>query len=175
MNKQLSLQKNSDIVNQYSKDIVKAVLKKISERKGPKVGIFNEEFDALGISGIEYLTTEPMKVLDHGWLMYKNIADMYQHLGKELQGILGARTNAKNWCRSTYVNCPAAVKGQNLLVIVIHLKDNYKENFLVINQKGKIVKSRFGAMHSYNWDKDSAEALALIDHTPIMDYAYSYY
>ncbi len=172
MNKQLSLQKNSDIVNQYSRAITRAVLSKIAERHNQEIGIFDKEFDALGIPGIEYLTTSKMMSLDYGWLMYENIADMYKSLGKSLHGILGARSNTRNWDRSTNVHCPSSVKGQKLLMIKIHLKGSYKENILVINQKGKIVKSRFGAMHSHNWDKDSAEALALINHSVRDDYEY---
>ncbi len=169
MNKQLSLQKNSDIVNQYSKAIIKAVLNKIAKRNDQEIGIFDRDFDELEIPGIKYLTTEKMVVQDYGWLMYENIADILKNYGKTFQGILTARTNKRNFDRSTFVNCPSTIKGQKLLTIFIHLEDNYKENFLVINQKGKIVKSRFGSMYSHNWDKDSAEALALINHS-IRDY-----
>ena len=42
MNKQLSLQKNSDIVNQYSKAITRAVLSKIAERNDQEIGIFDK-------------------------------------------------------------------------------------------------------------------------------------
>ena len=174
MNQLLRLQKNSDIVNQYSKIIVNAVLSKISERNKQEIGIFDDELSVLNIPGIRYLTTRKMIVSDYGWLVSEYTFDMFIWLGKSLQGILNARSNNKNGDRSTYVSCPSAVKGQKLLVIQIYLKDTYKENFLVINQKGKIVKSRFGAMYSHNWDKDSAEELAPIEHPVYDDFEYEY-
>ena len=115
-----------------------------------------------------------MITLDYGWLVSEYTFDMRTGLGKSLQGILNARSNNRNGDRSTYVSCPSAVKGQKLLVIQIYLKDTYKENFLVIYQKGKIVKSRFGAMYSHNWDKDSAEELAPIEHPVYDDFEYEY-
>ena len=163
MKKALSLRRNNDIVNQYSKFIVNIVRKKIAEEGCPEIFIFDndKEFKQLGIPSVNYLEVEEMKVLDYGWLMHKNIDDCFKNRGKEFQGILRSGTNTKNWDRSINVHCPSAVKGQNLLSIRIYF-DGYKENFLVINQKEKIIPSYFGAMYSHNWDNNSPEALALI-------------
>lgn len=131
-----------------------------------------------GFHGIKYLTVEERVVLDHGWVFYPNIAKGYgyERHGKTLEGLLRSRSNSQNWSRSINVKSNA-VKGQRLLAVEIRLiEPHYEENYILVNEAGKIVPCQFAAMQSHNWDEDSEEALKLIkqpnpaDDTHLWDY-----
>ncbi len=165
MNNNLKLRTNSDIVNQYAKKIVAAVLAKISIEGKQDIGIFDREFDSLGIPGIKYLISDSAVAIDYGWLLHPVMLDtaFFRDEGKHFEGIYRSKSNTYNWDRSTFVKCFNAVKGQKLIKVTIHLLETYEENVLVINQRGKIISCGFAQMYSHNWNGNSQEAINRIN------------
>lgn len=174
MNSNLNLKKNCALVNKQAKAIIAAVKKRIAEKEvdmifGASISI--NKLRILGIHGISYLRISLVEVLDHGWLMPKILLEdpfpfpraYYQKKGKKLNGILKSKSNPRiAGDRSTHVHCPYAIKGQILILIEIGLEKKDEESFLVINQKGKIIKSHFGQILTHNWDANSEESIASI-------------
>ncbi len=165
MHTPMQLRKNSEIINQQAKRLVKFVLANPGNRKkGGNNYLGQDELEAVGFSGIKYLTAEERVVLDHGWVFYPNLlkGHGYDRYGKTLEGLFRSRSNSQNWNRSINIKSKAT-KGQRLLEISIRLIDpHYERNYVLVNEAGKIVPCQFAAMQSHNWDEDSDETLALI-------------
>lgn len=162
MHPPLQLRKNSDVISQQAKRLVKFVL--ANYKKGSNNYMGEEKLHPAGFSGIKYLTSEERVVIDHGWAFYPILLKLgigYEGLGKTLEGLFRSRSNGQNWNRHIFIKSKAT-KGQRLIAIEIKLEGTYEENYLLVNEAGKIIPCQFAAMQSHNWDEDSTEALALI-------------
>ncbi len=158
----LQLRKNSDVISQQAKRLVKFVL--ANYKKGSNNYMGEEKLRPAGFSGIKYLTAEERVVIDHGWVFYPILlkGHGYERFGKTLEGLFRSRSNNQNWSRSINIKSDA-MKGQRLIALEIRLIDpHYEENYILVNEAGKIIPCQFAAMQSHNWDEDSTEALALI-------------
>lgn len=130
-----------------------------------------KELKRAGFHGIKYLTAEERIVIDYGWVFYPTLLEYesYRKHGKTLEGLLRSRSNSQNWNRSIDIKSEA-IKGQRLLAIEIRLiNPHYEENYILVNEAGKIIPCQFAAMQSHNWDEDSEEALNLIGKDDLPD------
>ena len=127
-----------------------------------------KKLESAGFKGIIYLTAEERVVIDYGWVFYPSLLKSdhgYGRYGKKLEGLFRSRSNSQNWNRGIDIKSEA-IKGQRLLEIEIRLIDpHYEENYILVNEAGKIIPCQFAAMQSHNWDEDSEEALDLIAKT----------
>lgn len=167
MNNKLKFQQNSQIVMQQKKQIIKAVLSQIRLKGRLEIGIFKEKvmegksLSDYSLFGIEYLTVEKRRTTDYGWLVHPILWDNSfpydKRCGKVLQGIVSSKTNKRKGDNSTFIRCRSS-KNRNLLVINIREKGSYKENFLIIDNFGKIFHSEYAQIFAANWDENSVEA-----------------
>jgi hypothetical protein len=167
MHEPMKMRKNSPVINQQKKRLVKFVIAKLKKKRADIDSIFidKKELRHAGFEGVEYLTAEEQLVVDHGWIIHPILLEYgdgrYRKYGKTLEGLLLSKSNRQNYDRGICVKSEA-VKGQVLLMIEIRLAETYEENFILVTKADKIVPCRFAAMKSHNWDEDSPEALALI-------------
>ena len=140
----------------------------VTEKGGGNNFMDQKKLESAGFKGIIYLTAEERVVIDYGWVFYPSLLKSdhgYGRYGKKLEGLFRSRSNSQNWNRGIDIKSEA-IKGQRLLEIEIRLIDpHYEENYILVNEAGKIIPCQFAAMQSHNWDEDSEEALDLIAKT----------